>query len=222
MTKQVVLFGKGELAVKIAGYFLHSQNFDLKLVVPVIPEPKWTDSLVNWCVENDVPFIESGNYVDIPEEMKVELAVSIYYSNIFKKWFIDKCGKIINLHNAPLPKYRGGSPINWALKNKEKTHGVTIHEITPGIDDGPIISQVNFSIYPETDEVKDVLNRCYDFGWVLFQQTIERLDDIASMPQDESKALYYSKKQNELLGERRYFTREESREKMKNQANAIS
>ena len=44
-----------------------------------------------------------------------------------KQNFIDSCKNIINLHNSPLPKYRGVRPINWALKNGEHSHGVTIH-----------------------------------------------------------------------------------------------
>ena len=115
------------------------------------------------------------------------------------------------MHNSPLPKYRGVSPINWALKNGETTHGVTIHEITPGIDDGPIIAQTTFPISPDIDEVIDVYNRCVEQGWQLFEQTIARLDQIPAVSQDETQATYYSLEHDGLLGERRNFTREISK-----------
>ena len=98
----------------------------------------------------------------------------------------------MNLHNGPLPKYRGYSPINWALKNNEREHGVTIHEITPGIDDGPVVSQLKYSIYPEFDEVIDVYKRSIEYGWTLFQQTMPLLDKIEARQQVHSDMSYYT------------------------------
>ena len=144
------------------------------------------------------------------EGWTTDLAVSIFYDRIIKDWFIRKCHRILNLHNGPLPRYRGVSPINWALKNGENEHGVTIHEITPGIDDGPIVGQIKYSIYPEFDEVIDVYNRGIEYGWTLFQQTMPMMQKIKPRPQNHSEALYYNKDQNALLGERRNFTKKES------------
>lgn len=218
MKKRVVFMGKGTLAVRCAKWFHESPDYELAYVVPVIPEPTWTESLSAWATANGVPIIESGHYKDIPdvkdEDWRIDVAFSVFYDKIIKAWFIDKCGRILNLHNGPLPRYRGVSPINWALKNGESMHGVTIHEITPGIDDGPIVSKVEYSIYPEFDEVGDVLGRAVEFGWTLFAQTLPNLDKIVAAPQDDSKALYYDSSRNGELGERRFFTKAESIAKM--------
>ena len=213
MTKVIVL-GKGELGIEICEWFVSSPDHDLSLVVPVIPEPSWSDSISDWCKGNDIPIVESGHFKDIPgvqdDGWHIDLAMSVFYDRIIKSWFIERCGRILNIHNSPLPTYRGVSPINWALKNGEDHHGVTIHEITPGIDDGPIVSQVTYSIYPETDEVHDVYERSLRFASTLFRETMPLLDEIKPRDQDESKASYYSKNDDVRLGERRYFTREES------------
>jgi methionyl-tRNA formyltransferase len=210
----VVVMGKGDLAIKVANWFLHSEKYKLVTIVPVVPEPAWTQSLATWCRANGVPIIESGHYKDLPQISKgdgsIDLAMSVFYDKIIKAWFIDRCKRIINLHNGPLPKYRGVSPINWALKNEEDEHGVTIHEITPGIDDGPIISQLKYSLYPDFDEVVDVYQRSLEYGWVLFQQTIPLLDKIRARQQEHGKASYYSKLDNHRLGERSNFTRQAS------------
>lgn len=212
--KNVVLLGKGELAIRVADWFLQSEEYKLVEVVPVMPEPAWAASLRQWAVRNHVRVVDSGHYKDLPDvddqDWKIDLAVSVFYDKIIKAWFIDKCRRIINLHNGPLPKYRGVSPINWALKNNEAEHGVTIHEITPGIDDGAVIGQVKYSIYPEFDEVVDVYKRSLEYGWILFQQTMPLLDRIQARPQDDSQATYYSKLENPQLGERSGFTREHS------------
>ena len=180
-------------------------------VVPVIPEPKWPSSLINWCVENDVPYTRSGDYRDL--NFKVELGVSVFYDKIFKEDFIDSCNKLINIHNGPLPRYRGMSPINWALKDGREEHGITIHEVTSGIDDGPIISQLNYSIYPDFDEVIDVYNRSLEYGKILFENTFPILYKIEPRYQKESEVIYHDSSENHLLGERMNFTKEQSCQK---------
>lgn len=212
--QNVILMGKGTLAIRAAEWFLNSSDYKLTTIVPVMPEPTWTPSLRNWAQSHNIPIVESGHFKDLPgvkePEWKIDLAVSIFYDKIIKDWFIQKCGRIINLHNGPLPKYRGVSPINWALKNEEVEHGLTIHEITPGIDDGPIIAQLKYSIYPEFDEVVDVYNRSIECGWVLFQQTMPLLDKIKARKQNDAEATYYNAGQNQFLGERRHFRKAES------------
>ena len=209
--KKVVVLGKGELAIKVADWFKGSDVHEVAAIVPVIPEPTWTSSFLAWGEANQIPIVRSGHYKDLSQELlegrSIDLAVSVFYDKIIKAWFIDSCKRIINLHNGPLPKYRGVSPINWALKNEEIEHGITIHEITPGIDDGPIISQVKYSIYPEFDEVIDVYKRSLAYGWTLFQQTIPLLDRIEAREQDHKSASYYNKLDNPRLEERRDFVR---------------
>ena len=203
--------GKGSLAIRVGQWFLDAADYELAAVVPVVPEPTWTASLADWAIAHDVPVVTSGSYADLPglasPDWRPELVFSVFYDRILPASFLARARRSLNLHNGPLPRYRGVSPINWALKNDERSHGVTIHEITPGIDDGPIVAQVTYSIYPEVDEVRDVYERALAFGWTLFEQTMPRLAQITPTPQDDSLATYYSSEENRLLGDRRDFTR---------------
>lgn len=212
--KEVVIMGKGSLAIKAADWFVNSKNYNINCIVPVMPEPVWTESLMGWARQKGIKVVESGKYEDIERvtnsDWKIDLAVSVFYDDIIKGWFINKCTKIINLHNGPLPRYRGVSPINWALKNEEDLHGVTIHEITEGIDDGPIVSQVLFSIYPDFDEVKDVYERALEYGYQLFEHTMPIIDTIKPREQNHATATYYSKKDDCMLNERSNWTIAES------------
>jgi methionyl-tRNA formyltransferase len=214
MKRDVILLGKGGLAIQIGEWFLGCQDYELRAVVPVAPPPVWTASLPDWARARGVAVVESGRYRDLNQLRDASwrglLAFSVFYESILAPDFIDRFARVLNLHNGPLPRYRGVSPINWALKNAEREHGVTIHEVTPGIDEGPIVSQTMFSIYPEFDEVIDVYRRALRFGWQLFLETMPLLDRIIAQPQDHSRALYYSKQQNNLLGGRRFFTRPET------------
>jgi methionyl-tRNA formyltransferase len=212
--KRVIVMGKGALALRVARWFAGRTEYALERIVPVVPEPAWADSLIEWAESAGIAYVETGSYRDIPSidtpSWRVDLLFSVFYDRILPGWFIARCGRILNIHNAPLPRYRGVSPINWALKNGERKHGVTIHEITTEVDAGPIVSQVEFSIYPEFDEVIDVYARALEFGWALFEQTMPILDKITAQPQDEKLATMYSRHQDALLGDRRDFTRSAS------------
>lgn len=204
--KHVVVLGKGELAIRICEWFCSDPDHELIAVVPVIPEPAWTASLSDWATQRGIDVVASGHYRDLEAE-HIDLGFSCFYDKIIKPDFIARCGRLLNLHNGPLPRYRGVRPINWALKNGELKHGVTIHEITPGIDDGPIVAQAEYTIYPEFDEVEDVYKRALAFGWTLFEQTMSILDRIEAREQDESQATYYDSDSVKLLGDRAGFRR---------------
>jgi methionyl-tRNA formyltransferase len=219
VTRSVIVLGKGTLAVRVAGWLKDQAEWHLAGVVPVMPEPVWTNSLTDWALQQDVPVVESGRAEDVEavlgrsgsqdHDQLADLAVSVFYDRILRAAFLNRVGRAINIHNAPLPHYRGVSPINWALKDGQRSHGVTIHEITPGIDDGPILSQTTFSIYPESDEVVDVYRRALAYGWQAFLDTIERIDDIVPVAQG-ADVIYHSHADDHLLDERRGFTIAES------------
>src|SRR5215216_5774030 len=101
MKQRVILLGKGTLATRIAEWFFEHPDYELHLVVPVIPEPVWTDSLSRWAMHHGVPHVESGHYKDIPdvlsETWQADLALSVFYDKIIKEWFIAKCKTIVNL-----------------------------------------------------------------------------------------------------------------------------
>ena len=210
-TRSVVVLGKGSLAIGIAEWFRGSPEWEVSSIVPVVPEPQWTGSLIEWAEERGVPYVESGDWADLAAAGGgpiADLAFSVFYDRILPTGFIDRFDRALNLHNGPLPLYRGVSPINWALKNEESSHGVTIHEITPGVDDGPIVAQVRYSIYPDQDEVEDVYRRALAYGWTLFEQTMPLLDRIEPTPQDGRRATHYRRADDVLLGERRSFRRD--------------
>ena len=69
----------------------------------------------------------------------VDLVINCFAN--FKYRYLHRSYKILNIHLAPLPRYRGRHPLQWALINGETRYGVTIHEINDDWDDGPIYWQ---------------------------------------------------------------------------------
>lgn len=70
-------------------------------------------------------------------ELNPDVIVTCAFGQILSSEIIDipKFG-VINVHASLLPKYRGASPIHFAILNGEKTTGVTIMKTDVGIDTG--------------------------------------------------------------------------------------
>lgn len=198
--------GKGDLAIQIGEYFLNDPSWSLEMVVVEFPEPKWTRSLSEWATTNNIP-IHRGKVSTL--ESNFDLGFSCFYGSILKEIDLAKFSLALNLHNAPLPRYRGVNPINWALKNDEKFHGVSIHEIDLGVDSGAVYGQVQFTIDSTSEEVVDVYERALKYGFTLFKDVITRVWLINPTPQDHSKALMYTRKDFDALGDRKFFTKQE-------------
>jgi hypothetical protein len=203
---KTIVLGSGSLAIRIADWFLNSPRFELLGVVRRQEEPEWDEKLSGWALEHGVTCWPG--HTSVPGSGF--LAFSCFYDKILDRDFIARCGLALNLHASPLPRYRGMRPVNWALKNGEREHGVTIHGIDEGVDSGPIYSQVKFTIWPEFDEVRDVYERCLRYGWPLFTDTMERIESIVPTAQRDEDALTYYGRDAVGLGDRANWTREES------------
>ena len=59
----------------------------------------------------------------------------------------------INVHGSILPKYRGASPVQSALLNGEKETGVTIMQMSEGMDEGAMICVAKIAISPNETSV---------------------------------------------------------------------
>lgn len=67
-------------------------------------------------------------------------------------------GGLIVMHNSLLPKYRGGSPLIWAIINDEKEVGFSFFSLTAGMDEGPILVQGSV-VVEEHEYISDILEK---------------------------------------------------------------
>lgn len=98
---------------------------------------------------------------------------------------------IINVHPSLLPQYRGPTPIESAIKNRDQQTGVSIMGLSREMDAGPIYIQ---STYPlDLTEVQSSLrDKLFEIGAELL---VRCLPDIINLelkptPQDSTKATY--------------------------------
>ena len=100
--------------------------------------------------------------------------------------------KCIMLHPSPLPKYRGGSPIQNQIINNEQKSAVTLCIMDSGIDTGPIIAQKEYSL---KGNLNQILNRIKKIGFLLTKMIIN--DGLNPIPQDDSLSTYYNRRKPE-------------------------
>ena len=83
-------------------------------------------------------------------------------------------GRIINIHPSLLPKYKGLDTHNRALAAGDTHHGVSVHLVTAGLDDGPLIAQASCPIVP-TDDEASLAARLLPLEHKLYQSVIRAL-----------------------------------------------
>jgi methionyl-tRNA formyltransferase len=100
----------------------------------------------------------------------------------------------INYHDAPLPKYAGSHACAWALANRETTHGISWHVMTPEVDGGDILKQATFPIAPD-DTLDRLHQKCFLSAMRAFRSLLPDLnaETFTRAPQDLSQRTYYPK-----------------------------
>ncbi len=198
---KVLFFGTSKFAVEPLKALVESTSFD---VVGVVSTPdavgKRGKKLIQPPVKEET--LKYGLDVFQPEKLKYEdtiKKIQSYSADIFVvvsygKFIPDVLLQIpklgsINIHPSLLPKYRGPSPINFALLNGDKYTGVSIISVTNKMDAGDIYMQWIEKILKK-DNYTTLHDRLSKIGTQMVLCTLENFDKIKPMPQDEKFATY--------------------------------
>lgn len=125
--------------------------------------------------------LNSKNFIDDIKKYNADLFISVASPIIWKESLIRTPGMAcINIHNAPLPKYRGMLPNFWQLYFGENKVGITIHLIDIGIDTGAIIEQTIIDIDNENHSLDSLIKKTKRIGAHTMIEVIEkfRKDEI--------------------------------------------
>lgn len=72
----------------------------------------------------------------------IELVCLAGFMRLLTPWFVSQWqSRMINIHPAILPSYKGLHTHERALADGVKLHGATVHFVVPEMDSGPIIAQ---------------------------------------------------------------------------------
>ena len=165
----------------LLGYLLEQfQISDIKVSAVVVDQKGWTSRdysihsarvgtlLPNKTVTRfeEIPFFEVTNHlepsvIDLLKSIDCSILINAGTPRILTSAFINSFDYILNCHPGFLPNYRGCSAVEWAIYNDDFVAN-TIHLMTPGIDEGPILSRQIIPI-SSSDCYHDIRANVYRF-----------------------------------------------------------
>jgi folate-dependent phosphoribosylglycinamide formyltransferase PurN len=186
-------FSFGKKHLKRTAYFFKKANFvflakniitniwkKIRIFVAryLIPNGKREYYAIDELAEkHDIPFLEveslnSEKAHKFIKEKGPDLMVSCFLLEILKKEVlsIPKKGSI-NVHPALVQKHRGAFSAFWAIAKNWNKSGATVHYMTEGVDDGDVIVQKHFFVYP-SDTVYTVNKKAARLGGKLLVKAL--------------------------------------------------
>ncbi|MBB6480795.1 methionyl-tRNA formyltransferase [Spirochaeta isovalerica] len=131
-------------------------------------------------------------FLDEVRALKPDLLAVIAFGKIFRKNFLDlfPLGGI-NLHPSLLPKYRGPSPLNEAIRNGDALTGITVQKLALKMDSGDILLQPELKL-DGSETTGSLTEKVAELGAPLMVEAVELLmaDPGAGHPQDDGQATF--------------------------------
>ncbi len=137
--------------------------------------------------------IRTEENAKILKDLKPDLMITCAFGQILSKENLETAPLgCINVHGSLLPKYRGSSPIQWAVINGEQETGITTMYTDIGVDCGDIIHQNTIKI-GENETAGELFDRLSVLGAKTLIETLKLLEEgkLSRTPQDHDKATHY-------------------------------
>jgi formyltetrahydrofolate-dependent phosphoribosylglycinamide formyltransferase len=103
----------------------------------------------------------------------VELIALAGYMRLLSPEFVRGWqGRIINVHPSLLPLYKGLDTHRRALLAGDEFAGCSVHLVTEGLDDGPVLAQARVKIMPR-DDAESLAARVLEAEHQLYPATLD-------------------------------------------------
>lgn len=145
--------------------------------------------------QHNIPVLLPNRPADILDDLaalKADVAILVAYGRIIPQRVIDIFPKgIINIHPSLLPKYRGPTPIESAIASGDTETGVSIMQLTAGMDSGPVYARSKLPL-TGTETKFEVYNSLAQQGAELLFEILPRVlkGSLQPVEQNEHKATY--------------------------------
>lgn len=124
-----------------------------------------------------------------------DLAVVAAYGRLIPRWLLawPRLG-MINVHASLLPRYRGAAPVHRAILDGATETGVTIMQVVPQLDAGPMLARAVRAIDPGETSV-ELEAALAALGASLVRSVVDRLSvsTVEAEPQQDDEATYARK-----------------------------
>lgn len=198
---KVVFMGTPDFAVPCLETLTQSRHKVIAVVTQ--PDRPRNRGQVTYCpvkeraLELGIPVLQyekvSRDGVDDIRALNPDVIVTAAFGQMLSREFLEIAPYgVINVHASLLPKYRGSSPIQWAVVNGETETGITIMKTAYKMDSGDIITQKEVAI-GEDETAGELFEKLSHAGAPELVKALDLLEDgkATFTPQDESKATYF-------------------------------
>lgn len=135
-----------------------------------------------WALENKVSCLQPADLSDrsFAAELKAcrpDLFVVVSYGKILPPSLLTvPLHGGLNVHPSLLPRYRGASPIPWAILNGDSKTGVTVIRVVEEVDAGEILLQKSVAVGKEEDALQ-LSERLSRLGGELLVESLRRMEE---------------------------------------------
>jgi methionyl-tRNA formyltransferase len=137
----------------------------------------------------------NDQFLDLIKGLKPDFIVVVAYGKVLPPELL-KIPKYscVNLHPSLLPKYRGATPIEEALRKGETQTGITVMKIAEKLDSGDIYYLQKVPILPD-DNAQILRLKLSLVGATVLPEILKDIKEgtLTPLPQDETKATYCHK-----------------------------
>ena len=150
------------------------------------------DDVTALAARHDVPVVADTSIASLRRVVDAERPDAVVVSSYDRILPADLVAArpFVNVHYAPLPRYRGRATVNWAILNGEPEAHISIHCLEPELDAGGVLYAGRTPI-GATDTVSTLYERLNDLQQQHLAGAVRRrLGGDLGEPQDESAASY--------------------------------
>jgi len=109
------------------------------------------------------------------DQHRIDIVCLAGFMRILSAGFVEKWyGRMLNIHPALLPQFKGLDTHRRALEAKVKQHGATVHLVVPEMDSGPIVLQEAVDVLP-TDTEASLAARVLVVEHRIYPRALKRL-----------------------------------------------
>jgi phosphoribosylglycinamide formyltransferase-1 len=111
------------------------------------------------------------------EHHQIEIVCLAGFMRLLTPRFVEQWqGRLLNIHPALLPAYRGLHTHERVLADGIRIHGCTVHFVSPGMDEGPIIAQAEVPVL-DADTPESLAARVLAQEHILYPAALARVAD---------------------------------------------
>ena len=190
--KNIILYLNGDRGIKVLETLIKINKYNVfvfSLKKIVFPYKLAEDIIVYKLIKN----INDKKHILNIKNINPYLSIVAGFPQIFNEELINLPDfGTINLHAGPLPKYRGGSPLNWQIINGEDQIGLSIIQMAKGIDTGDIIYKSSFKL-DLLDNIKSVHNYANKLFSNMVIKVLEQIESKSQVviKQDSHDSIYW-------------------------------